>query len=1264
MGLTDWLSSVLLRFLYGPRGTAFAERFAGLLLGLLAPPGLPFRFFERRLADSFPALPAPDAPDAENPRVAGRRRRPAHAPLRAFRTPEQARKFWEAFSKDPSRVPREHTPQLLLLTGEPGEPAPGWDFLLVGDPADAPQGWIEPGFDARTATVVYEGLQPEGFAPILVPSHWQLPSSGLPAVQRDIPIYTNTSYPFDLDPPRAARTGKFVTQPNDRGIMEHKDWMDHDFVARAPRERGPSPAGLYRRAFSLPEGWSPADGRILLVFEGVDACFRAWVDGNFAGFSKDSALAAEFDVTDLLDGSKEEHLLAVEVLKWCDGSYLEDQDKWWLSGIYREVYLVHKPKAAIADYRTRATLAGAKIDFEVLCEGAAPGTHCVRVEVFEGADGGASASSPLAVAVADLQTDLSSPARDAACAIWDPVSCEAEPSNLESPSGARGTIAISSPKPWTAESPNLYTVVITLHSSRADADSGTSPLDAESLRVGFNDVLITPPPRSMLTLNGKPITIGGVNRPEIHPTLGRALSLQIMLDDVRTLRALNINGIRTAHYPSHPLLAELCDQAGIYLCVEGDIETHGFQAVSQPAGVLSDNPEWRNGYLARCARMWARESNHPCVIGWSVGNESGMGRNVQDAADWLRARDGGRRPVQYESGGVLNSATDLIVPMYNRPPQCQSHIDTDPRGRPLVLCEYAHAMGNSGGCMQSYWRMFRQRERTRMQGGYIWDMVDQALLMEPGLPNLPDKFPRDGRKAYGYGGDFGDVPNSGQFCVNGILGPDRVPHPSAREAWGIQSPVGASVKGGAIVIKSWRDFETLADLRIRARCACDAEKDQGGEWAELQGAGDIEAQGEKTFALGRLWSRWSSAVAGDPAALSALLGMSGEDAGKLGEAWVEVLAETREGTVFVPQGTEICRVSLDVAELNEAVAAFVAAHIAHGEAQQAPKADAQLMGGQDKLEVRLADGSSAEIGTACGRLLSWKTAAGTELLAGPLDVCIARASTDNDLGGGPLSYAARWKALGIFNMDRKGRGKDSSAIASAEAFDGGAVVKVAFDLVAPEGVALAGEAIPCTVTYQFLANGDLRVSSIVSPPAHLPPLPRAGVAFAVPKAAATAVTWAGLGPYEAYPDRVSAVRKGIWVSTPEGLYEPYIYPSECGWRAGMRWAALSGPAGRLGIACAARDAALRDGYGFSALPYPLAVLEKARHDWELVTDPDKVFVHVDSRMMGVGGHDSWSPSVDAEFVLPSGAEFVTELVLSPGGEAGARAVRREVAFAA
>mmetsp|Transcript_9478 Transcript_9478/g.15719 ORF Transcript_9478/g.15719 Transcript_9478/m.15719 type:complete len:696 (+) Transcript_9478:1656-3743(+) len=338
-----------------------------------------------------------------------------------------------------------------------------------------------------------------------------------------------------------------------------------------------------------------------------------------------------------------------------------------------------------------------------------------------------------------------------------------------------GTItgSIEDPLLWTAECPNLYTLVITLYRNIGDAEADRHDIHTVSHRIGFRSVTIGGPDNN-LRINDTPITVCGINRHEFSTAGGRAVTKASMFEDAVQLKKLNFNAVRSAHYPQHPYWLEVCDEVGLYVIDEANIETHGFQVLGQPVGYLAARSDWRGAIAARITRMLERDKNHACVIGWSLGNECGHGPTHDLMAQWLRTRDPGRF-VQYESGGARTAATDIICPMYLRPQWCEEQTRRDLQRRPVILCEYAHAMGNSGGCLEHYWKAFWDPKLPRMQGGFIWDFADQGLT----LPN----------GGFGYGGDFGDYPNTKQFCCNGIVAPNRVPYPSAFQAAHLQAPL-------------------------------------------------------------------------------------------------------------------------------------------------------------------------------------------------------------------------------------------------------------------------------------------------------------------------------------------------------------------------------------------------------------------------------------------------------------------------------------------
>ncbi|WP_024606745.1 glycoside hydrolase family 2 TIM barrel-domain containing protein, partial [Pseudoalteromonas sp. TAE80] len=539
-----------------------------------------------------------------------------------------------------------------------------WDFKLFDKP------------EAVDESLLYEKISKElsgDWQSITVPSNWQLHGF-------DKPIYCNVKYPFAVNPP-------FVPSDN--------------------------PTGCYRTEFTItPEQLTQ---RNHIIFEGVNSAFHLWCNGQWVGYSQDSRLPSEFDLSELLVVGT--NRIAVMVIRWSDGSYLEDQDMWWLSGIFRDVNLLTKPQSQIRDVFITPDLDACYRDATLHIKTAinAPNNYQVAVQIF---DGKTSLCEPKIQSTNNKRVDEKGG--------WSDVVFQ--------------TIAIRSPKKWTAETPYLYRCVVSL------LDEQGNTVDVEAYNIGFRKVEML---NGQLCVNGKPLLIRGVNRHEHHPENGHAVSTADMIEDIKLMKQNNFNAVRTAHYPNHPLFYELCDELGLYVVDEANIETHGMF----PMGRLASDPLWAGAFMSRYTQMVERDKNHASIIIWSLGNECGHGANHDAMYGWSKSFDPSR-PVQYEGGGANTTATDIICPMYSR-------VDTDIKDdavpkysikkwlslpgetRPLILCEYAHAMGNSLGSFDDYWQAFR--EYPRLQGGFIWDWVDQGL----------SKIDENGKHYWAYGGDFG-----------------------------------------------------------------------------------------------------------------------------------------------------------------------------------------------------------------------------------------------------------------------------------------------------------------------------------------------------------------------------------------------------------------------------------------------------------------------------------------------------------------------------
>ncbi|WP_223777549.1 glycoside hydrolase family 2 TIM barrel-domain containing protein [Streptomyces sp. 135] len=527
---------------------------------------------------------------------------------------------------------------------------------------------------------------------ITVPGHWVLQGHGAPQ-------YTNQLYPFPVDPPRV------------------------------PTE---NPTGDHLRVFGLPADW-PGTGTAVLRFDGVESCARVWLNGTELGDFKGSRLAHEFDVGALL--RPEGNVLAVRVHQWSAGSYLEDQDQWWLPGIFRDVTLLHRPEGCAGDHFVHASY-----DHRA-------GTGTLRVD----------ADVPGRVTVAELGIDVAT--------------------------GEEATVPV---EPWTAETPRLYDGLLATAGERIP------------LRVGFRTVALED---GLIKVNGRPVLFRGVNRHEFHPETGRALDLDTMRADVLLMKRHNINAVRTSHYPPHPAFLDLCDEFGLWVIDECDLETHGFQAV-QWRGNPVDDDRWTPALLDRAARMVERDKNHPSVVMWSLGNECGTGRGLTAMAEWIRARDGSRL-LHYE-GDSSCADTDVYSRMY------ADHAEVERIGRgedagpderrelPFILCEYGHAMGNGPGGLSEYQRLFETYDR--LQGGFVWEWIDHGIA-----------HPAYG---YAYGGDFGEELHDGNFVCDGLLFPDRTPSPGLVEYKKVIEPVRIDGDGrdGTVRITNLHDFADLTHL--------------------------------------------------------------------------------------------------------------------------------------------------------------------------------------------------------------------------------------------------------------------------------------------------------------------------------------------------------------------------------------------------------------------------------------------------------------------
>jgi beta-galactosidase/beta-glucuronidase len=923
-----------------------------------------------------------------------------------------------------------------------------------------------------------------------VPGCWQLQGY-------DKPIYTNVTMPFTDKPPRIPQ------QDN--------------------------PTGLYRTRFTVPQAWRGR--RIRLVLGSVDSCAHLWVNGTPAGYTTDSRLPAAFDLTGLLRPGT--NILALRVYRWSVNSFLEDQDMWWLSGLPREVYLEAVPDPHIRDFFARPDLdiasGNGRLRVTATVENCRPMAPRPRVEMqLFNERGRALLRQPISGEAAWGRKDPGDPA-------WRHVELEA---------------AVPRPNPWSAETPHLYTLVLTLR------DPAGKALEHVSCRIGFRKIEIR---GGQLLVNGQPVLLLGVNRHEHEDRRGKAVTLASMLADIRLMKQNNINAVRTCHYPNDERWYDLCDQFGIYLVDEANLETHG------TFPVIERDDRWTAQYMARGQRMVQRDKNHPSVILWSLGNESGYCAKHDAMAGWIRKFDPSR-PIHYERCITADwpaSGTDIICPMYPSPlpdlvhrhgllTMMHAHPD-----RPTIMCEYAHAMGNSCGGLKEYWDVITRH--PRLQGGFIWEWLDHGLIQKD----------PDGREHWAYGGDFGDQPNDRNFCVDGMVWPDRTPHPCVEEYKRLIQPVKVESDdpaAGRITVTNRYFFLNLSCLEAAWELAADGRVIQSGRLGRL----DLAPRCSRTMTL-----PLRKPLAAVPET----------------EYWLTLRFTLARETLWAPRGHELAREQIripwpsPVKPAPRIAATQPALSLVHDEG----------------LAVAQGDGFRLALDERTGRLVSWRIGRSELLRDGPR-VNLWRAPTDNDDPPRQISRLAdAWRAAGL---DRLVETVRSIHIRQ----DGPARVRT--DLVARLAAPDCSCGFDCRHTLLALGTGEVELAFELQPFGELPMLPRVGVRLTLP-GGFESVSWFGRGPHENYCDRKSSADVGLYHSRVDDLYVPYIKPQENGNRSDVRWVTL---ANRAGLGLLAVGVPFLE---FSAHHFTPEDLTAATHAHKLVRRRDITW-NLDYRQAGLG----------------------------------------------
>ena len=995
--------------------------------------------------------------------------------------------------------------------------------------------------DERIVEFYQTDFNDKGWVGFPVPANWEVNGYGTP-------IYVSAGYPFKIDPPRVMGEPKV------------------DYTTYKER----NPVGQYRRSFQLPAGWE-ARGQTFLRFEGVMSAFYVWINGERVGYSQGSMEPSEFNITNYLHAG--ENQIALEVYRYSDGSYLEDQDFWRFGGIHRSIHLLHTPDIRIRDYAVRTLPVSTdyqdfilQIDPQFSVYRGMTGKGTTLQGVLKDASG-----REIATLKGDVEDILDLEHKAGRMNEWYP---QRGPRKL-----GRMSATIKSPKRWTAETPYLYKLHLTLLTAEGEV------IEQVEQSVGFRSVEIR---NGQLLVNGAPVRFRGVNRHEHDPRTARIMNEERMLQDILLMKQANINAVRTSHYPNVSRWYELCDSLGLYVMDEADIEEHGLR------GTLASTPDWHAAFLDRAVRMAERDKNHPSIVMWSMGNESGYGPNFAAISAWLHDFDP-TRPVHYEgaqgAGGEPDPKTvDVISRFYTRVKQeylnpgiaegedkeraenarWERLLEIAERtndNRPVMTSEYAHSMGNALGNFKEYWDEIYSN--PRMLGGFIWDWVDQGIYK-----TLPD-----GRIMVAYGGDFGDKPNLKAFCFNGLLMSDRETTPKYWEVKKVYSPVELRVESGELRVTNRNHHTDLSQYRCLWTLSIDGkQKDQGEITLPEVAPGESE-----TIPV---------SIAGKKASAKATSDLR-----------LTISFILKRDALWAKAGHEVAWEQFCIQE-----GALLSSKLEN----------------RGRLKVR-ADEEHLSI-SGSGFSIQWEknatgslTSHGKEMLAHPADFPLQpvtqafRAPTDNDKSFGNW-LAKDWS---LHQMDNPRISLDSFKHEVRE--DGAVIVRVQTRNRYKEG------AIVTTSLYTILSDGTIDLKTTFQPQGILPELPRLGIAFCLSSDYNTFI-WQGRGPQDNYPDRKTSAAVGLWKGSVADQYMHYPRPQDSGNKEEVRRLMLTDRHGK-GI----RVDAVEDVFSASALHYTAQDLYKETHDCNLKPRPE-VILSLDAAVLGLG-NSSCGPGVLKKYAI-------------------------------
>ncbi len=955
-----------------------------------------------------------------------------------------------------------------------------WKFLYLEAPELSPEGFMNRGAGA-------------GWDSIDVPSVWQLRGY-------DRMHYTDVLYLFPINPP-------FVPTEN--------------------------PTGIYKKTVSLNKEWLVND--TILKFHGVDSAFDVWVNGTHAGYSKISRLPSEFDITKLL--REGENDITVRAYKWSDGTYLEDQDMWWLSGIYRDVELMNEPKNSILNCSV---------------------------------DGDLDPSYKNGILKAEITTK-----QERCKGTW-----KLEQNGKETASGVfqtqTGKACLEELIPdadlWTAETPNLYELTVATGSHEV------------KVRVGFRRIEIKD---HNFCVNNQVILLNGVNRHDYNPKEGRCVTYEQSKADVLLMKQCNINAVRCSHYPANEHFYDLCDEYGLYVIDEADLECHGFEWVER-YDWITDDPSWEQAYVERSVRMVKRDRNHPCIIMWSMGNESSFGCNFRSAAKAIKELDG-TRLLHYE-GDYEAEVTDVYSTMYTRLKRLKEIAESDSKGKkPHVMCEYGHAMGNGPGGLKAYQEMYRKYRR--LQGGFLWEWYDHGIYTEEG-----------GEAYYRYGGNYGDFPTNGNFCIDGLLMPDRTPSPALLEYKQVIAPIEVRRAEGnqrELQLRNYHDFLTLEKFYIRWELVAEDQVLQEGRLDHMT------AQPHETERV--------------IVPFAPFLPEANTD------YYLNITVCRKEATNYAEAGHEISRVQFPVDICYD-----VLEERPLGKALKVSEAEGILTVKNDAVTVRFHK--------VFGKLLGISVQ-GREFLSDGPQMTVYRATIDNDM----------YKKEDWMNKYFIQKSGEQTEYFRYEAEQDKVVVSIGKYF----GCYNQSWGFECDYEYTVYSCGQVKVKlhgrAIQNGKLEPPFLPRIGVVMKGNKELQNAV-WYGRGPGENYADSKEAGLMGIYFSSVDEMGTNYVFPQENGHREEVKWFGIGD--GDRTLLCKAKAP-----LGLNLSNYTDESLENAKHPFQL-QKAEEVVIHLDYAQSGLGSNSCGEEQLEEFKVKHADFAMAFELQVVPCGEEVKEARRR------